>query len=401
MKIGIFGGTFDPVHNGHIALAKSAIEQVPFDRLIVVPARMQPFKVHQEVTSGEDRLNMLKLAFRDVPKAEVNGYELGKKGISYTVETMNHFKEEYPNDSVCFLMGTDAFLKILDWKNSEDLLRNYTFVIGGRPGYDEKELQQVANKVREKYGTNLFFLDNDLVRQESTQIRNGAGDRKCLDSSVPRDVKEYILDHGLYLNEDIREYIQNNYSEKRKDHSLQVEITGVQLGLMYGEDIKRIRTAALFHDICRGMEKDQLNKYVKEFGLSDKYLDNPNLAHSKVGAELMARDFGITDGDVLNAVRYHTTGRKGMSLLERIIYLADAIETGRNYPGVEELRALAFKDLDKALLASLKQSISFVREKGYDLDNDTLEAEKDIEKKIKEDLNGKQTTGTKSSKDLG
>lgn len=388
MKIGIFGGTFDPVHNGHVALAKSAIEQVPFDKLIVVPARIQPFKVHQEVTSGEHRQKMLELAFKDIPEAEVSSYELEKKGISYTVDTMNHFKNKYPNDSVCFVMGTDAFLKILDWKNSEDLLRQYPFVIGGRPGYNEKDLKKVANKVIERYGTSLFFLDNDLVKQESTQIRNGAVKNGNLGSSVPKDVAEYILANGLYLNEDIREYIQKNYSEKRKAHTLQVENTGVKLGLIYGGDIEKIRTAALFHDICRGMEKDKLNEYIKDFGLSEEYLNNPDLAHGKVGAELMVRDFGINDEDVLNAVRYHTTSRKEMSLLEKIIYIADVIEPNRNHPGVEELRELAFKDLDKAILASLNQCISFVKEKGYDLDNDTLEAKNYIMEKIKEDFNG-------------
>ncbi|MDX9887828.1 MAG: nicotinate-nucleotide adenylyltransferase [Anaerovoracaceae bacterium] len=392
MKIGIFGGTFDPVHNGHIALAKSAIEQVPFDKLIVVPARIQPFKVHQEVSSGEDRLNMLKLAFQDLPQAEISSYELEKKGISYTIDTMNHFKEEYPHDSVCFLMGTDTFLKILEWKNAEDLLRDYTFVIGGRPGYDENDLQDVANKVREKYGTHLVFLKNNLVKQESTSIRNRAGAKGNLGSSVPEKVEDYILGHGLYLNEDIREYIHQNYSEKRRLHTMGVEETALKLGEIYGGDKQKIRTAALFHDICRGMEKEQLNQYVKDLGLDGKYLDNPNLAHGKVGAELMIKDFDIKDNDVLNAVRYHTTGRKGMSLLEKIIYLADAIEPNRNYPGVEDLRKIAFLDLDKALLASLDQSISFIEEKGYYLDNDTVEAKNDIMEKmekIEEDLNGK------------
>ena len=102
----------------------------------------------------------------------------------------------------------------------------------------------------------------------------------------------------------------------------------------------------------------------------------------------MVRDFGINDEDVLNAVRYHTTSRKEMSLLEKIIYIADVIEPNRNHPGVEELRELAFKDLDKAILASLNQCISFVKEKGYDLDNDTLEAKNYIMEKIKEDFNG-------------
>ena len=389
MKIGIFGGTFDPVHNGHVALAKSAIEQVPLDKLIVVPARMQPFKVQQEVTSGDHRINMLKRAFQDVPEAEVSSYELEKTGISYTVDTMNYFQKKYPQDFLCFVMGSDAFLRILDWKNSEFLLRQYAFVIGGRPGYKDTDLHEVANKVKEKYGSELIFLNNNLIEQGSTQIRNTVENKIDLSDCVPEDVEEYIISQGLYLNEDIREYIQRNYSEKRKEHTLRVEAIAVKLGQAFGGDINKIRTAALFHDLCRGMEINKLNQYVQDFGLANKYLDNPNLAHAKIGAIFMTKDFGINDQDIINAVSYHTTGRKGMSLLEKIIYLADAIEPGRDYPGVDELREIAFKDLNQAILVSLEQSISFVKEKGYDLENDTIEARNDIFEKIKEDMNGK------------
>ena len=389
MRIGIFGGTFDPVHNGHVALAKSAIEQVPLDKLIVIPAQIQPFKVKQEITSGEHRIRMLELAFKDVPMAEISDYELGKSGISYTVNTLNHFQKVYPEDSLFFVLGTDAFLKIMEWKNSEAMLREFCFVVGGRPGYREDDLIEVANKVKEAYGTDLVFLNNRLVKQESTQIRSLAENKISISSNVPQSVADYIVDNGLYLNEGIYEYIHKNYSEKRKEHTLQVEKIAIKLGEHYGGDIKKIRTAALFHDICRGVETDKLNGYVKEFDLDTKYLDNPNLAHGKVGAKLMERDFDIKDQDVFNAVSYHTTGRKGMSLLEKIIYLADVIEPGRDYPGVEKLREMAYEDLDKAVLASLEQSISFVREKGYDLDNDTVDARNDIIVKIQEDLNGK------------
>jgi nicotinate-nucleotide adenylyltransferase len=392
MKIGIFGGSFDPIHNGHLALAKSSIEQVPLDKLIVVPAKMQPFKMDQEVTSGEHRVNMLKLAFRDFPQAEISRYELEKTGISYTTDTLDYYQSMYPLDTLYFVMGTDAFLRILDWKNSEKMLRRYVFAIGGRPGYRKDDLIKVTDKVKELYNTKLVFLNNDLVKQASTQIRDLAENRINLSTNVPKEVADYIVSEKLYINQDIREYIQHKYTEKRRKHTFQVEETAVKLGQVYGVDVDKIRTASLFHDLCRGMEQDKLNAYVKSFGLDDKYLNKPNLSHGKVGAKLMARDFGVTDQEILDAVSYHTTGRKGMNGLEKIIYLADAIEPDRDYPGVEKLRSIAFEGLDQAVLLSLEQSISFVHKKGYDLDNDTVEAKNDISDiidKLREDLNGK------------
>lgn len=388
MKIGIFGGTFDPVHNGHVALAKSALKQVPLDKLIVMPAQMQPFKVGQKITSGDHRIKMLKLAFCHVPLAEVSSYEIEKAGISYTADTLDYLQDKYPNDSLCFIMGTDAFLRILDWKNSEDMLKNYTFVIGGRPGYKEEDLTEVTSKVKEAYNTKLIFLENELVKQKSSSIRSLAENRINLSTNVPKDVADYILSEDLYQNEDIREYIEKKYSEKRRIHTLGVEETVVKLCEVYDCDTEKARIAALFHDICRGMEVGKLNEYVKYFTIDEKYLDNPNLAHGKVGARLMERDFNIKDKEILDAVSYHTTGRKGMSVLEKVLYLADSIEPSRDYPGVEELRNIAFNGLDQAVLHSLEQSISFIEEKGYDLDNDTVEAKKDIIRKIKEDLDG-------------
>ena len=103
-------------------------------------------------------------------------------------------------------------------------------------------------------------------------------------------------------------------------------------------------------------------------------MDNANLSHSKVAAEIMKRDYGIEDEDMINAVSFHTTGRAGMSRLEKIIFLADAIEPGRNYPSVEETRRLAYIDLDKACISSLERTVEYIRGKGEYLDPDTVNA---------------------------
>jgi len=179
----------------------------------------------------------------------------------------------------------------------------------------------------------------------------------------------------------IRTYIEKNFSEKRKIHTEGVRQTAVKLAEKYGEDPSKAETAALFHDMYRGVSVDVLNYYVKHLGLDEKYINNANLAHGKIAAIIMERDYHITDPDIIHAVSFHTTGRAGMSKLEKIIYIADAIEPNRRYPGVEELRKAVWEDLDRACLMSINHTIHYVSGQGHYLDPDTLMARDDFIKK--------------------
>ncbi len=172
----------------------------------------------------------------------------------------------------------------------------------------------------------------------------------------------------------IYNYIEIHSSQHRKDHIDGVVSTADHLAKQYGADRKKTKLAALCHDLYRGIKDDALNIYVKQLGLPKKYLDNANLAHAKIAAEMIKKDFGIEDEDVLNAVRYHTTGRAGMSTLEKVIFLADSIEPGRNYSGVDEIRQVAKTNLDLACLMCLERTIDYINKKGYFLDPDTLDA---------------------------
>ena len=141
--------------------------------------------------------------------------------------------------------------------------------------------------------------------------------------------------------------------------------------------IERTDTAVCCHDLFRGRSAEELNKLVAELGLDERYMDSPNLSHGKIAALVMERDYGITDQDMLNAVSFHTTGRRGMSLMEKIVFLADAIEPGREYPGVDEIREISLTDLDRACLMSLEGTIGFLLESGKtagEIDQDTLRA---------------------------
>ena len=186
----------------------------------------------------------------------------------------------------------------------------------------------------------------------------------------------------------ILEYIEKNYSEKRKAHTFAVCETAKTLAKRYGADEGKAETAALFHDMFRGLPEKTLNYYVKHLNMDDKYYNNVNLAHGKIAAIVMERDYDIKDPDILNAVQYHTTGRSGMSLLEKVIYLADAAEPGRDYPGVKKLRELASEDLEEACLFSMNNTIEYVTERGLFLDEDTVLARDDLVK-WKEKMNDK------------
>lgn len=188
----------------------------------------------------------------------------------------------------------------------------------------------------------------------------------------------------------ICEYIEHNFSEKRKVHTEGVRQTAIRLAEKYGAGepdpqllVEKAELAALFHDMYRGVPVNVMNYYVKHLELDERrYKDNPNLAHSKVAAIVMARDFDVTDPDIINAVSYHTTGRPEMSLLEKIIYIADAAEPNRMYPGVEALRETLERNLDEAVLMSLTNTINFVRSENRYLDEDTVLAKEYFEKII-------------------
>lgn len=169
----------------------------------------------------------------------------------------------------------------------------------------------------------------------------------------------------------IDEYMQTELTERRIRHTEGVVKTAVDLARHYGEDPEKALVAAKCHDVCRKWDEERLNAFIEFNGLDPRYLSNINLAHSKAASLVAQMAFRIEDEDILNAISYHTTGRANMSLLEKIIFLADAIEPGRDYDGVEALRTLAFKDIDAACLASLESTRDYVLARGQMLDEDT------------------------------
>lgn len=184
------------------------------------------------------------------------------------------------------------------------------------------------------------------------------------------------------LKEKILEYIRMNLKESRLQHTYRVAETAVAMARREGADVRKAEIAALLHDCARNLPTEKLNSLIEELGLPERYRDNVNLSHSKVGAAFAGRLFNIVDREILDAISYHTTGRCRMTTLEKIVFLADAIEPGRDYPGVEAIRKAAEKSLDKGCLMSLEGTIGFLEAADKFIDTDTIDAFNDIKEKI-------------------
>lgn len=198
MKIGIFGGTFDPVHLGHVSLAEDACEQAGLKEVIMVPARIQPFKQDKHTASGNDRLRMLALEAEWNDRITVSSYELDNEGVSYTYLTLRAMQERHPNDELYFICGADSLLKIHTWMNADELLTSYSYIIGARPGYKEREVQEQIQRLHETYGTNIILINNKQMDISSTEIRDRLAAGQSVSDLVSPKVERYIKEHELY-----------------------------------------------------------------------------------------------------------------------------------------------------------------------------------------------------------
>lgn len=199
-KIGIMGGSFDPCHRGHINLALDAARQADLTKVILMPARVQPFKIDAKTAGNNHRLNMLTVAVENIAELEVSDWEMRQEELSYTYLTMREAKRQAGDETqVFFISGTDSFLEISRWKNSEELISENRFIVGVRPGYREDELEAEIKRLSELYGTEIIKIDNRRFHISSTEIRERLRDGKDISDLVTPGVERYIKKNGLYI----------------------------------------------------------------------------------------------------------------------------------------------------------------------------------------------------------
>jgi nicotinate-nucleotide adenylyltransferase len=198
-KIGVLGGSFDPVHMGHLSLAKDALVQASLDQVILMPVHRQPFKLDAKLSSDEDRLAMLREALIEAHGLTVSDWEIKNAGVSYTYLTLRALKEQYKDAKIYFITGTDTFLKINIWKKASELLAENSFIVGHRPGYREQELIERVSELKQKYDVEIQVINNTRLDISATEIRNIIAGGGAISQLVPPGVERYIKTHGLYI----------------------------------------------------------------------------------------------------------------------------------------------------------------------------------------------------------
>ena len=384
MKIGIYGGTYNPPHTGHLQAAKEAVRLLELDKLLLIPDRIAP---HKEIPAGspapEQRLEMLRIAAAECPEMEVSDIELRREGPSYSYLTVEALREQYPDAELILLMGTDMFLSFHTWREPERILKHAALGVFYRGEKGEKEKILAKKQEMEANGAKVELVENQILPISSTQLRRMIAFR-CADPYLPGGVGDYIREKGLYESDANWKNLSMDQLEKvvlpllnpnRVAHVLGCRDAAVELAKRWGANEEDAARAGLLHDITKALDGPLQLTLCHEYGtiLDEFGYKYPKTLHALTGSLVAERIFGEREA-VVSAICHHTTGKAGMSLLEKIIYVADYMEPCRKFPGVEQLRELAFSDMDAALKLGLEITLQHLKNQGDEVSPASREA---------------------------
>ncbi len=379
MKIAFYGGSFNPPHLGHVEAARSVAAQLRPDRFLIIPANIPPHKeLADDSPSAQQRLELCRLAFADVPGAEVSDLELRREGKSYSYDTVRSLQEEYGDCELYLVIGTDMLESFEQWYQFHYLLQSCTLAVLARGEDDSDSLRAMTEDLRSRYGAKIQLLSHEPVETSSEYIRSRLPLRAGEDD-LSDDVYAEIIRKRLYGARPslpwLRERVLGFLDEYRVAHVAGCESEAVSLAMHWGEDPELAAEAGILHDITKRCSKEEQLQLCEKYGIINNHaeLEAPKLLHAKTGAALARDLFGVSDA-VYEAIRWHTTGKSDMSLFEKILYLADYIEPTRDFDGIDRLRTLAYEDLDAAMALGLEMTIAEIRRSGHEPYVDTLDA---------------------------
>ena len=381
-RIGIYGGTFNPPHVGHIRGAEYAICALQLKKLLLIPSCVAP---HKDIPVGSptpaQRAEMLNLAKGE--KMEVCDIELTRGGTSYTYETVEALARQYPDEERVLLMGTDMFLSFLTWKEPQRILDKVSLGVLYRGEKDELAEIAIHKKILEEQGATVYLIKNPVTAISSTQLRRMLV-FQCAGAFLPDGVESYLKENGLYgvtkdrrnlSLEELEKEVVSLLKPSRVAHVLGCRDTAVALARHYGVDETDAARAGLLHDVTKALDGQLQLTLCREYGivLDGFSKENHKTLHALTGSAVAERVFGEKK-EVVDAIRSHTTGKPNMTTLEKIIYIADYIEPNRDFSGVEKLRELAFDNLDQALKLGLETTLELLRKNQQDISPETAEA---------------------------
>lgn len=361
IRLGLMGGTFDPIHNGHLRVAEEMREALDLDAVLFIPAGAPVFKRDQHVTDAHVRLTQVRAAVADNPYFDVSPIEVFREGDTFTVDTLRQLREHYPENVVLyFIVGSDSAVTIGKWRGCAEIAKlAHLAVAVGRPGSASED--ELHKAIMAAAPFNLHLVRVSILEISSTEIRKriaqGASARYLVPPAILGSVRKSLQDAGCAVRQDSeadvfseeffearKAELERRVSPKRFRHSLGVSDACVQLARQYGVDVAKARLAGLLHDWDKGYDDDQARERVRNLDMQDEIdprvvEDMPGTLHGITAARALGRQYPGIPADVLQAISRHTTAALDMSPLDMVLYIADAIEPNRQFGRIDELRA--------------------------------------------------------------
>lgn len=367
MRVGIMGGTLDPVHNGHIQMAKAALQYLNLDGVMLLPAGDPPHKANP--TCKEDRMQMARLAAGGVRGLFPCGIEIYRSGTTYTVDTLTQLHRDNPNTQWFYIIGADTLDVLHTWRNYRQVAQMCSFVVFGRANEDVN-LRRIR-ELETDCGAKFIVMPENGPDISSTEIRRRISEGLEFSDLAPTSVCNYIKDRGLYLascsRADILADLKKKLKPGRYQHTLSVAETARSLAPRYGIDPGRAELAALLHDCAKSMPLEEMRRLVAQ-NIADADAEEfatISVLHAPAGAVVAADIYDARDPAILSAIRKHTIGAPEMSPLDALIYTADFIEPLReDFPGLNDARLLAQQDLYGAMCACARLTNAYLESQG-------------------------------------
>lgn len=397
-KLGVMGGTFDPIHLGHLRMAEEVREALDLDGVLFVPAGNPVFKKDREVAAGPSRLQEVARAVASNPHFDVSPLEVQRPGDTFTVDTLAALKEMLPPTvELTFILGADAAAKLDQWRDRDRLAELARFAIAtGRPDSPDSqtlmekltaaapfqldfvpvsslEISSTAIRDLEEAGKSTRYLVTESVRSQEMKQRRGSS-QEDRDPAALQGKDPYSPEFFEARKKELAERV----SPRRFEHSLAVSATAEALAKHYGVDADAARLAGLLHDWDKGFDDDAMADRVKELSMEDE-LDPEVVAsmaatlHGFTAAKALGREFPELPADVLQAISRHTVADEAMEPLDMVLYIADAIEPGRQFGAIDELRqAVGEVDLEELFFRTYAYWAMLIIERGRPLHPDTM-----------------------------
>ncbi len=363
-RIGVFGGTFDPIHNVHLNAARAALDQAHLDRVLFVVSARPPHKKDDTAATPEQRLDMVRAAIAGESRFEISDIEFHRDGPSYTHDTLAELARLNPQSELFLIIGDDSFAEFPSWRAPDAILAHAKLLVLPRPG----KTRTAPDSMRGKYEY-LPFQESDM---SSTDIRRRVESGQSISGLVPETIEQFIHQNQLYGDvvkfdtpraDEFVALLRERLPEKTYRHTISVAQTMLDAAEAAGVPPEQAVTAGLLHDLCKPLKGDALAEKARRYGIT-QYLDVPNLLHGPVAAEEIRHELGVHDEDVIDAIRWHTTGRADWCRVGQVLFYGDFSEPRRPHPQAAEARAILKKDgFNAALRYVVREKFHHVKKK--------------------------------------